>query len=47
MDIIYSNQEPVDQALNEAADEINQIFAESTYRTTDEDLAVIAGLFKN
>ena len=47
MDIIYADQEPVAQALDEAAAEINQIFEESSYRTTEEDLAVIDGLFKN
>lgn len=47
MDIIYANQEPVSQALDEAADEINQVFANSSYRSTDEGKEVIAGLFKN
>ena len=47
MDIIYANQEPVSQALDEAAEEINQCFKNSTYRDTDEEQAVIDSLFKN
>lgn len=47
MDIIYANQETVDQALDEAAAEIDQCFEQSTYRTTEENMDVIAGLFKN
>lgn len=47
MDIIYANQQPVGEALDAAADEINQIFENSTYRTNDDDVAVINSLFKN
>lgn len=47
MDIIYANQAPVSQALDEAAKEINQCFKNSTYRDTDEEQAVIDSLFKN
>ena len=47
MDIIYSNQMPAKEALDMAAEEINQCFANSTYRDTPEKLAVIDSLFKN
>ncbi len=47
MDIIYSNQMPAKEALDLAAAEINQVFANSTYRDTPEELAVIESLFKN
>lgn len=47
MDIIYANQEPAAQALDKAAEEINQCFANSTYRNTDEGKAIIESLFKN
>ena len=47
MDIIYANQEPVDQALDEAAEEINRCFEQSRYRDAEEKKEIIAGLFKN
>jgi ABC-type glycerol-3-phosphate transport system substrate-binding protein len=47
MDIIYSNQMPVKQALDLAAEEINQVFRESSFRKTPEQLKVINSLFKN
>ena len=47
MDIIYANQEPVDQALDEAAEEINRCFEQSSYRDAEEKKEIIAGLFKN
>ncbi|GHT78164.1 hypothetical protein FACS1894130_04300 [Spirochaetia bacterium] len=47
MDIIYSNQMPAKQALDLAAVEINQVFAESNFRKTPQQLAVIDSLYKN
>ena len=47
MDIIYANQEPVGQALDEAAEEINRCFEQSSYRDAEEKKEIIAGLFKN
>jgi ABC-type glycerol-3-phosphate transport system substrate-binding protein len=47
MDIIYSNQMPAQQALDLAAVEINQVFRESNFRKTDQQIAVINSLFKN
>jgi ABC-type glycerol-3-phosphate transport system substrate-binding protein len=47
MDIIYSNQMPVKQALDLAAEEINQVFRESSFRKTPEQIKVINSLFKN
>ena len=46
MDIIYSNQMPAKQALDLAAAEINQVFAESSFRRTPEQLKVIDSLYK-
>jgi len=47
MDIIYSNQMPAKQALDQAANEINQMLKNSEYRDTPEELEVIKSLFKN
>lgn len=47
MDIIYSNQMSAKEALDLAAEEINDVFKYSTYRDTPEELAVIDSLFKN
>ncbi|WP_010263642.1 ABC transporter substrate-binding protein [Treponema primitia] len=47
MDIIYSNQMPAKQALDLAAAEINQVFAESSFRKTDAQIRVVNSLFKN
>lgn len=47
MNLIYSNQMPVKEALDQAQEEINQIFANSNYRKDPKSLEVIDQLFKN
>jgi ABC-type glycerol-3-phosphate transport system substrate-binding protein len=47
MDIILSNQMPAKEALDLAAAEINQVFKESNFRKTPEQLAAINSLYKN
>ena len=47
MAIIYANQMSAQDALDLAAQEIDQMFYESRFRQTPEQLRIIEGLFKN
>ena len=46
LSIIYSNQATAEEALNDANDQINEVFANSDYRDTPEDLAFIEAIYK-
>lgn len=46
LSILYSGQQSAEEILNNATDQINQVFAESKYRDTEEELAIIESLYK-
>ena len=46
LSIVYSNQATAEQALNDANDQINEVFADSDYRDTPEELAFIEAIYK-
>ena len=46
LSIIYSNQATAEEALNDANDQINEVFANSDYRDTPEELAFIEAIYK-
>ena len=46
MSIVYSGQETAEDALNEANEKINNVFANSKYRQTDEGKALVDALYK-
>lgn len=46
LSILYSGQQTAEEVLNDASEKINQVFANSQYRDTDEELAVIESLYK-
>lgn len=46
LSIIYSNTATAEEALNDANEQINQVFASSDYRDTEEKRAIIETLYK-
>lgn len=46
LSILYSGQQTAEEVLNEANEKINQVFADSKYRESEEDLALIDALYK-
>ena len=46
LSVIYSNQATAEEALSDADKQINEVFADSDYRDTDEELAFIDSIYK-
>lgn len=46
LSIVYSNQATAEEALNNASEQIDAVFASSEYRETEEDLAFIDSIYK-